>query len=99
MSKIKQFQKYKEPIKTIQYNYPELDILNHIKSQQLMIANQEPEDKKINTTILGTDDNKFEEKDENNPEDKYRQNKNIKIYSKYSDLVIGERMSENKKLS
>lgn len=86
---------------TLKYNSPELDLAHHI-NQLRFLAESNKMNSKENNIIVNPDEKKPDNLDNNkNQETEENEtinlNKKMKIYSKYSDLVIGDRMSDERK--
>lgn len=97
--------KLKKP--SIKYNLPELDLNNHIKQMRIINENQKCKDQEKNeninmannTTDLNKKTTNIEGQLNTNEDDPSESlDKRMKIFSKFSDLVIGERMTQNQKI-
>lgn len=93
--------KIKKP--SIKYNNPDLDLNNHIKQMRIMDENSRKikEEKEnlnaVNNNELYKKTNNLEIINTNEEDPSESLSKRLKIFSKFSDLVIGERMSESQK--
>lgn len=89
---------FKKP--TLKYNSPELDLSSNINQMRIFAQNKLKSEKSIEKVNIKeiAKEVKQPKDDPDAEEDDYQENKKIKVYSKYSDLVIGDRMSEDLKV-